>query len=183
VWGSYDDVKELVALPPSCVGFNGPSTGDNMNCLHTGLDTRMCGHCNGSRPLVADEFNGSRNQDEEPRLRKGRDSAQWVGIGRSLGESGPATKTYTAPRSAWGKAQLFRSLVDMLDELPKNLPIVPPLPTVACVVDGRNIDCDTRLSPPRKTTAAVPKVYRYEKMPHARSRKQTAARIVARNRS
>lgn len=50
-----------------------------MRCNH-GLDRRFCALCNRVTLLQREPFRGVR-QDDTPRLRKGRDSAVWVGAG------------------------------------------------------------------------------------------------------
>lgn len=162
-----------------------------MKCPHTGLPRVMCGHCNGSNATVAEPFTGRREQDEEPRFRKGRDSAEWVGYGQSVGQAGVSVRLQDAAQvgmrrgftSPWSEENARKLLAGRVAPIAVVAAALSQAMPVVSVVDGRVWDCDTKVSPPRKTSSAVPRVANYEKMPHARSRKQTAARIVARNRS
>lgn len=93
-----------------------------MKCYHTGLPKSMCGHCNGTEPIEKEPFHGRPQDQDTPRYVKGRDSAKWIGRGRSTGEVGSDMVRCAAqsgshrgtwePHSLWGDEQVWRSFVD-----------------------------------------------------------------------
>lgn len=98
------------------------------HCTHTGLDTRMCGHCNGSHPLEVPPFAGRRPEDEHPRKVALRGKVEWRGKGESIMDkpaipsSGlmaavglpPHSCTRAPGFSTWGRENLMRSLLEGL---------------------------------------------------------------------
>jgi hypothetical protein len=130
-------------------------------------------------------FTGGMRVDETPRFRKGRDSAAWVGLGEHT-EVGAGTNSQDAARtqlrSAWGTQSVLGSLkaagltAGSLQNL-ANIPALPKPIAQPVTLDGRNYDCDTRLAPPKKTSAAVPKTFKYE-TPRRTRAQSTAGRYV-----
>lgn len=92
-----------------------------MKCKH-GVDSRFCAVCNHACGAKPEPFRGMR-EDETPRLVKGRDKAEWRGVGQSLNAgtsmvaSAAADGSRNGPwtcRSDWGKEQLLRTLIKAL---------------------------------------------------------------------
>lgn len=93
-------------------------------CSHTGLPKAMCGHCNGTRALEVEAFRG-RAVDETPRFVKGRDKAEWQGIGQNLDHSGSAMaqraalESFHKPKgvSPWVLAQSLKTLTAVVNKI------------------------------------------------------------------
>lgn len=83
-------------------------------CTH-GMDRRFCALCNGAC-LKRDDSHPHARPDDEPRFAKGRDSAEWKGIGQFMPTSGhPGLKACAregslrmrpSPRSWWSKVTM-----------------------------------------------------------------------------
>lgn len=88
-----------------------------MTCNH-GLPAGQCAICNHTT-FERPEFHGAPRPNEEPRLVKGRDKAEWQGVGRTLGSSGSLDAKRAAaaasprgpwvPRSNWAREQFART--------------------------------------------------------------------------
>lgn len=100
-------------------------------CMHSGapnIPNSQCAACNGIKGEKP-EFHGRRQVEEESRLRKGRDSAEWVGRFPSMGNGGTSMReaaascgrrvttsmlhTYT-PTTSWGREQVARDRQEIL---------------------------------------------------------------------
>lgn len=153
-----------------------------MNCNH-GLDNRFCAICNHS-VFQRDQFNGRRIDEPEPRLKKGRDSSKWVGVGQSIKRDGenimltPAAVSESRfnslnGRSEWAREQTLKSAAALvaavglqnipratLDEKPYAIKptISGPVPNdLERVVWGGRIITVERLKPDYEVSSRPPK--------------------------
>lgn len=97
-------------------------------CYHTGLPQSMCGHCNGTSPLEKEPFAGRKREEEEPRLVKGRDKAEWQGRGQTFGNGVDmhvskavveGSHAIHMPNTAWGKAIAMRDVATLISKVGK----------------------------------------------------------------